>query len=200
VVEARGWRVPIYLGGALVALAILGVVLAIIALSSGKEEVAQNPNATATPSAIGTPGVPPAPTTTPPPLETVTPSPTTEGVTPTPTPTDTVDPAPTEDPITGGGTGSAPSSTFPGWTGGDGYTIIIESADSLSEAETVAQEAQDSGHTVGILNSDDFSSLNGGYYVVFSGEYTSESDAEADLDSLKADYSDAYVRRVSDSG
>ena len=45
VVEARGWRVPMYLGGGLVALAILGVILAIVALSGGKEEVA-----TATPT------------------------------------------------------------------------------------------------------------------------------------------------------
>ena len=40
IVEARGWRVPLYLGGALAALAILGVVLAILALSSNKDQVA----------------------------------------------------------------------------------------------------------------------------------------------------------------
>src|SRR4051794_24316997 len=54
VVEARGWRVPLYLGGALVALAILGVILAIVALSDNKD-VAENPQPT--PSAAA-----PAPT------------------------------------------------------------------------------------------------------------------------------------------
>jgi hypothetical protein len=200
VVEARGWRVPIYLGGALAALAIIGVVLAIIALSSGKEEVAQQPNATPTPSAVGTPAVPTTPpATSPAPLETVTPNPSPESeITPEPTPTDTIEPEPTDDPFDDGGSGNAPSSTFPGWSGTDGYTVIIESNETLEGAETVAQEAQDSGHTVGILNSDDYSSLNGGYYVVFSGEYTSEDDAEASLDSLKSDYADAYVRRVAE--
>src|SRR5215218_7579555 len=53
VVEARGWRVPLYLGGGLAALAGLGVILAIVALATRNDEVAQNPNPT--PSAVGTP-------------------------------------------------------------------------------------------------------------------------------------------------
>ena len=32
-VEARGWRVPLYLGGGLAALAVIGVILAIVALA-----------------------------------------------------------------------------------------------------------------------------------------------------------------------
>ena len=102
-----------------------------------------------------------------------------------------MDPSPTE-------TATAdPNSTFGGWTGSDGdYTIIIESADSLADAEKVAQQAQDAGLTVGILNSDDYSSLNGGYQVVFSGTYASKSDAEADLDSVQDEFSDAYVRQI----
>ena len=37
VVETSGWRVPMYLGGGLVALAVLGVILAIVALSNQEE-------------------------------------------------------------------------------------------------------------------------------------------------------------------
>ena len=75
--------------------------------------------------------------------------------------------------------------------------MIIESAQSQSAAETVAEQAQSDGQTdVGILNSDDYSSLNGGYYVVFVGSYTSESEAEAALDGIKSDFSDAYVRQI----
>lgn len=202
VVEASGWRVPIYLGGGLVALAILGVILAIAALSNREEPTAgtPTPNASAAP-----PGTTPAPTITP------IPSTPTPGV--TPLPTETVSPDPTTDPnITPEPTESAtpeptpddsstdPSGTFGGWTGADGdYTIIIESASSLSRAEKVAQQAQDKGLEVGILDSDDFSSLNGGYQVVFSGTYSSKSEAEDALEDVKSDYPDAYVRRISNS-
>ena len=90
------------------------------------------------------------------------------------------------------------SSTFPGWSGQDGdYTVILKSSSSQSGAESFAQEAQDAGHTVGILNSDDFSSLNSGYWVVFSGTYATEDEAETALDDLKSDYSDAYIRQIS---
>jgi hypothetical protein len=51
---------------------------------------------------------------------------------------------------------------------------------------------------VGILNSDDFSSLNSGYYVVFSGDYSSRRDAEHALDSIRTDYENAYIRQIND--
>ena len=35
-----------------------------------------------------------------------------------------------------------------------------------------------SGETVGILQSDNYASLNGGYYVVFTGDYSTKTDAE----------------------
>ena len=106
----------------------------------------------------------------------------------TPTETVTPDPSPTVD----GG------STFPGWTGQDGdYTVILKSSSSQSSAESFAQEAQDAGQTVGVLNSDDYSSLNSGYWVVFSGTYATEDEAESALDGLKSDYSDAYIRQIS---
>ena len=195
VVETSGWRVPIYLGGGLVALAVLGVILAIAALSNQEEPTANGtptPTASAQPpgaSPTAAPTISPIPAT---PTPSVTAAPTeTATVDPSPTETATVDPSPTE-------TATAdPSSTFGGWTGSDGdYTIIIESADSLSDAEKVAQQAQDAGLTVGILNSDDYSSLNGGYQVVFTGAYATKSDAEADLDSVRDEFSDAYVRQI----
>jgi septal ring-binding cell division protein DamX len=197
VVEARGWRVPIYLGGGLVALAVLGVILAIAALSNNKE--AEKPAATPSPSAIPT-APSPAPTTST--LPTTTPAPTTSAI-----PSETATVAPTTSPVptatatasptTAPGTGTAPSSKFPGWTGADGdYTIIIESATSLSKAESTAQKAQNGGTTVGILKSDDYSSLNGGYYVVFTGDYTTKKDAQNALDGVRSSFHDAYVRQI----
>ena len=196
VVESRGWRVPIYLGGGLVALGILGVILAIAALSN-REEQAQAPTPTPTPSVSpippsASPTVSPIPTT---PQGTVTPIP---SETPTVDPTETATAEPTDTPSPDPTTDS--SGTYAGWTGADGdYTIIIESASSLSKAEDVAADAESKGHTVGILNSDDFSSLNGGYQVVFSGTYSTKSDAEDALSDVKSDYPDAYVRQISNS-
>src|SRR3954453_22599359 len=85
VVEAEGWRVPLYLGGGLVALAIIGVILAIVALSNQKEEATPTP----TPSAVAS--IPPA---------TVTPLPSTPtpGVTPLPTTDPGTTPVPSETP------------------------------------------------------------------------------------------------------
>jgi septal ring-binding cell division protein DamX len=185
IVEARGWRVPLYLGGGLAALAVIGVVLAILALANQKEEQpgqAANPS----PSAVAPLPTSAAPSPTTPPLETITPVP---SETATPAPTEP-EPSPTVD---GGGT-----SSFPGWSGQDGdYTVILKSSSSQSSAESFAQEAQNAGNTVGILNSDDYSSLNSGYWVVFSGTYATEDEAETALDDLKSDYSDAYIRQIS---
>jgi cell division septation protein DedD len=187
VVEARGWRVPLYLGGGLAALAVIGVILAILALANQKEEQPGGQAANPSPSAVAPLPTGAAPTATTPPLETITPVP---SETVTPTPTETVSPEPS--PTVGSG------STFPGWTGQDGdYTVILKSSSSQSSAESFAQEAQDAGHTVGILNSDDYSSLNSGYWVVFSGTYATEDEAETALDDLKSDYSDAYIRQIS---
>jgi septal ring-binding cell division protein DamX len=191
IVEARGWRVPLYLGGGLAALATLGVILAIVALASRNDEVAKSPTPTPSPLATAPPTAA-APTTTAPPLQTTTPSP---SVTSTPGATETTTPVPsaTTDPNTGTGTGS----TFPGWTGQDGdYTVIIKSSTTRSGAEATAQQAQNAGEDVGILKSDDYSSLNKGYYVVFSGVYATEDEAEAALDDLKSSYHDAYIRQI----
>src|SRR4051812_21472476 len=181
VAEPRGWRVPIMLTGALALLALIGIVLLILALASNNDDkVAQ-----ATPTPTPTAAVPPAATPTVSPLPTLTPSPTTSpGATVTPSPGSTVTPSP------------SPVSSFPAWTGGDGWTIVIESATTQAKAESAAQAAQADGETVGILKSDDFSSLNAGYWVVFTGQYTTKQEAEGNLDSVRSQHHDAYVREI----
>ena len=47
---------------------------------------------------------------------------------------------------------------------------------------------------VGVLHSDDFSSLKSGFWVVFSGQYDTQSDASDALDGIDA--KDAYIRRI----
>ncbi|WP_147447887.1 SPOR domain-containing protein [Solirubrobacter pauli] len=204
VVESRGWRVPIYLGGGLVALAILGVILAIAAMSD-REETAQNPtptpSASAAPPATTTPS--PLPTTDPVPTATVDPlnpeaTPTVDPLnpeatvapedTPSPEPTTEPTPAPTDDP------GLGTTGSFSG-NNGD-WTIIIASETSESKANKVADQAADKNITAEVLNSDDYSSLNGGYWVVYSGAYAKKSEAEDALGPIRADYSDAYVKKI----
>jgi hypothetical protein len=201
VVEARGWRVPIYLGGGLVALAILGVILAIAALS-GREEQQPANAPTPTPSA-GAPGATPSP------LATITPVPTgTPGTTPEPTPTtDPTDPdatptpdeTPTDDvlPTPTVDEGASSGTDVGGFTGEDGdYTVILASEESQSDAQTIADAASGKDLAAGVLESSEYSSLNGGSWVVFTGAYATKSEAESALPAAKAEYPDAYVRQI----
>jgi predicted nucleic acid-binding Zn ribbon protein len=189
VAEPRGWRVPIMIAGGLALLAVLGVVLALVALSGGGEKLAE---ATPTPSPQA------VPTTSPIPTATVSPLPTESAVpTATASPTGTATPAPTDTPDAGDdNTGSDTGSTASGWPGGDGWTVIIASKGSKSEADRIASEAQGKGLTVGILDSSDYSSLNPGYQVVFTEKFDSKSAAEDSLSDVRSDYPDAYVREV----
>jgi hypothetical protein len=227
VVEAEGWRVPLYIGGGLAALALIGVVLAIVALASRNDEapVAQAP----TPSPVAS-AVPPAATPTPAltPIPSTTPDPNAAPTT-TPDPAATSTPDPVDDANLDSGTGDTSdglgdaggtgdsgdtgnttegagdtdagsgsttdtSSSYPDWSGTDGYTVIIESAKTLSGAEAAADKA--SADAPGILNSDSYSSLNGGYYVVFIGDYETKSEAEDALPDLRDKYPGAYVRQI----
>jgi sporulation related protein len=197
VVEPRGWRVPLYLGGGLAALAVIGVILAIVALASRNDVVSQNP--TPTPNNAVPPGASatasPLPTLTPLPSSTASPEP---SATASPEPSATTSPEPTTSPAPTATASPGTGSTFPGWSGADGdYTIIIESSKTQAGAEKVAQKAQGAGESdIGILKSDDYSSLNGGYYVVFTGTYSRQSEAENALDGVRANFKDAYVRQI----
>jgi septal ring-binding cell division protein DamX len=180
------------------ALAIAAAVLAIAELSSGPARVAQAPTATASPTA----GVSPSPTafpTTgapenegdqPPAGTTVTPPAGGGAIAPgaTPSATPSVSPSPTP----------TATSTFPDWPAGrSAWTIVLKSASSKSAAESAARNLQSEGDSVGILNSDDHSSLKPGFWVVFSGQYDSQKAAQNGMSSLPSKPADAYVRRVS---
>lgn len=111
---------------------------------------------------------------------------------------------------TGGGGGAEPPPgeepaaagliTWPAET--SGFTIVLssiaEGGGARAGAEQTAQEAIAAGlPEVGILDSSDFSSLNPGYIVVFTGVYATIGDAEAGLDAARsAGFPVAYVREV----
>jgi hypothetical protein len=53
---------------------------------------------------------------------------------------------------------------------------------------------------VGVLRSDDFGTLRKGYFVVFSGQYDTQSAAQRAADGLRTSAPGAYARYVAPQG
>jgi hypothetical protein len=187
---------PIWLWLALAAL--LAVALAagaIVALAATDDE---NEAGTSVPTTGPTTTVPVLPTTTTdaPTLDTLT-SPTITIGGPTTDATTTVTTTATTSGTTTTGSGGV------SWPAGeDGYTVVLRStptSDGRGPAESAAQQARNNGlPEVGILESSDFSSLNPGYYVTFTGIYNTENEAENALPRARTSgFPTAYVREVS---
>ena len=175
------WRVPIALVGTLVALIAAALILALVELSGDPQPIANAPSTTPTATPAGDGGsAAPVVGETPTPAATAVPS-------ATPTPTTTPDPGVTQPPDEAPTTGELAE-----WPADKtGWTAVLASTKSRSEAEAKARAA--AGSEVGVLRSDDFSSLRKGYWVVFSGQYDSRSAAETAAEDAS---SDAYARRI----
>lgn len=190
---AEVWRrdSPIWLWAALAALLLValvsGAVVALAATDDGKssEPATSIPVVSTSPSTTSTVGVTPSTITITPPtttLGTTTFSTTTFGTT------------------TFGTTTTGSNVTWP--PNKDGFTVVLKSvptSNGRSQAEAAADKARTNGLSqVGILNSSDFSSLNPGYYVTFTGIYDTESQANAALPNARSKgFPTAYVREVS---
>jgi hypothetical protein len=190
---AEVWRrdSPIWLWAALAALLLValvsGAVVALAATDDGKssEPGTSIPVVSTAPSTTSTVGVAPSTITITPPtttLGTTTFSTTTFGTT------------------TFGTTTTGSNVTWP--PNKDGFTVVLKSvptSNGRSQAEAAADKARTNGLSqVGILNSSDFSSLNPGYYVTFTGIYDTESQANAALPNARSKgFPTAYVREVS---
>jgi hypothetical protein len=88
-------------------------------------------------------------------------------------------------------------------SGKDGYSIFLKSVptnEGRSAADAEAQRARQRGlPQVGVLNSSDYSSLNPGYWVTFTGIYDTQSQANSALPNARSKgYPLAYVRAVRD--
>ena len=178
VAGAPGWRVPFAIAGAILAIAAIAIAIAIVQLADDTSEVTPKQQA-------GTPT--PAPTVTP--AASVTPEPTLPEASGETTPEPTSTPAATAS----AGEGDAK------WPAGkSGWTVVLASDTSEADARDKAKEfAADRIPGVGVLHSDDFSSLAPGLWVVFSGHYDSQSEARDALDGV--DVRDAYIRRIDPS-
>jgi hypothetical protein len=96
--------------------------------------------------------------------------------------------------------GSSAVGTWP--AGQSGYTVVLASvpeSQGRTTADAAAQRAISAGlPSVGVLRSADFSSLRPGFWVTYTGVYTSLSQAQAALPQARAaGFSSAYTRRVS---
>ena len=205
VAGAPSWRTPVAIVGVVLLLAAAGLLVAFLELSDDADRVARAPEPTTTPSAIDTPTPTPGPTgpTGPsgPSGPTGSTRPTgpsgptgstgpTGSATPRPSPSPSASPSPSPSP--GGGSG-----TFASWPAGkSAWTVVLKSASSRADAEKRGRELQAQGKSVGILDSDDYSSLRGGYWVVFSGQYDDQKAAQSAADGFKSTVPEAYARFV----
>jgi hypothetical protein len=95
-----------------------------------------------------------------------------------------------------------PAATIVSWPSGkSGWTVVLSSVPATSGrafARAQARQAVASGvRNVGVLDSARFSSLHPGYYVVFSGIYSSLDDAATGVTSAHSHgYPRAYARQI----
>jgi len=174
--------------------ALAGTVLALVLTNDENHSGTKVVSAVTTTTPIGATGITGITTGTLPETLTITP-PTTTGLiqtlTTTTTPTVTT---PTTTPVT------TPNGVI-NWPNRSGYTIVLESdptGNGRTKPDATAQRALNAGlPQVGILDSSGYSSLNPGYYVVFTGVYDSTSAAQSHLGAARsAGFPLAYIRQV----
>jgi hypothetical protein len=90
--------------------------------------------------------------------------------------------------------GAAEIAEWPAGT--EAWTVVLESASTEKAGEARAQELAEQGVPVGMLDSDDYGSLEPGRNVVFSGQYDSRRAAEQARSDLEDRVEGAYVVRV----
>jgi len=126
-------------------------------------------------------------------------------------PKQTATPAPVisvaSSPSSTGAATTASEQSFTGdWPSGkSGYTVqlqtLAQSGTSVAQVEAAKAAASGKGaKSVGALNSEEFSSLAPGTYVIYSGVYTKKPEAEKALAGLKKSFTGAKVIKVSGGG
>jgi len=93
-----------------------------------------------------------------------------------------------------GGTSTPADGEWPAGT--SGWTAIVSSVTNESSARAAASKLQSQGEPGGVLFSSDHPPLRPGYWVVFSGVYTTKSEALTHARSLLAKWPGAYPRQI----
>jgi hypothetical protein len=108
-------------------------------------------------------------------------------------------PPPAKTRAKGGKPGKRPAKLI-SWPLTNGYTVILASLplkDGGAPARKRAIEALKNGlRQVGVLVSSSYPSLHPGYYIVFSGIYQSQEDAQAALPAARRHFKTAYARPI----
>jgi hypothetical protein len=127
----------------------------------------------------------------------------------TPTfPTDTTPTFPTDTTVTttpNPSTATTTGNEVNDWPSGrDAFAVLLASDDTerFTYASITAKKAKarsDGFSNAGVLNSDDYFTLNPGYWVLYLGPYSTKAAAQAAaVKARAAGYTDAYVRRVAE--
>jgi hypothetical protein len=109
-------------------------------------------------------------------------------------------------PVPAAGATAAPVEFTSDWPDGkDGYTVQLKTlpkdGTDVAAVNAAKSDAQSKGASdVGALDSDDFSSLDGGNYVVYAGVFDTRKQANSALKKLKKDFSGAKLIKVSAGG
>ena len=82
-------------------------------------------------------------------------------------------------------------------SGKTAYTLVLISAKSRRQAFAKAREAKSRGIDAGVLHSNNYSSLNPGYWVVFAGQYSSANEARSHIDEYASKgFAGGYPRQI----
>jgi septal ring-binding cell division protein DamX len=114
------------------------------------------------------------------------------------TPAATPAPAPESTTVPPAATATPTVSEWPAGT--TAWTIVLESSATREAADARAEELAGQGIGVGVLDSNDFSSLEPDRFVVFSGQYDSRRAAVQARQDLSGQVAGAYTRRVVPKG
>ena len=104
--------------------------------------------------------------------------------------------------IVGGGATATQTPTTDEWSGGNGFTVQLQTLPKASTRPAQVAQAKSAAQAkgapdVGVLDSDSYPSLPPGNYVVYSGHYASQGAADAALKGLSAKFPDATAVEVS---
>jgi cell division septation protein DedD len=155
-------------------------------------------------------GLPPFPTSTELPTTTFFPtsptgvttftSPTTTATTSPPTTTSTTTTAPTTTSTTTTTTTPTTPVGADSWPDGtSGWTVILASTTSQSDATAFRSRVQATGRSAGLIQSSLYATLEPEYWVVFSGVYTSRTQAISQAATLRRTYAGAYAQRIEEA-
>jgi hypothetical protein len=189
VVPPPGWRIPLVVALAVLALLGVGVAVAVSSMSDDADRAASAPGS-ATGAAASTSTARPARsrrrvTAVAPATRTVKTTP------PTTTTTETV-------PGAAEARGAGPVPVWPAKT--QAYTVVVPTNDGRRGAEKEARRQIARGNRAGILKTDRFDFFTPGSWVVWVGRFPDRSAAEAKLKKVSAGASGAYVTLIRPRG